>query len=288
MKYKNLILVYLIIPVFLFCSCSDEPNNSIASPDGVKISFDVLGEGSPAIVFIHGWSNNRTIWDAQVSHFSKKYMVIAVDLPGFGESGNNRTNWTISSFGEDIVTLINKLDREKVVLVGFSMGAPIAIEAANRLPNRISGIVLVDDLHDVEMKIPLEAFSYLDSVYMDLVTNPTNEKLVAGGFYKKNPEISYKRVLSMLKDTSRIGWRESLNATLRWQNEDCIESLKKVNVPVNSINSDRLPTNLEAFRKYVPSYEAKIIPATGHVVMWDATDEFNRLLEESIHEFKVN
>lgn len=42
---------------------------------------------------------------------------------------------------------------------------------------------------------------------------------------------------------------------------------------------------MEAFRKYVPSFKANIIRGTGHVLMWDAPDEFNRLLEESIREF---
>ena len=88
-----------------------------------------------------------------------------------------------------------------------------------------------------------------------------------------------------LKGASRIGWRESLNDILRWENEDCIESLKKIQAPITSINSDQEPTNVEAFRKYVPSFKVKIIPDVGHLVMWDAPEEFNRLLEESIQEF---
>ena len=56
-------------------------------------------------------------------------------------------------------------------------------------------------------------------------------------------------------------------------------------MPVVSINSDIEPTNVEAFRKYVPTYKARIITGVGHVLMWDAPEEFNRLLEESIQEF---
>jgi pimeloyl-ACP methyl ester carboxylesterase len=138
------------------------------------------------------------------------------------------------------------------------------------------------------MKIPPEVVSKMESVFMDLVANPSNEKLVGGGFYKRDTAASYKKVLSMLKDTSRIGWRESLNAALRWQNEDCIEAIKKIRVPVVSINSDRQPTNVETFRKYVPTFEVKIIPDVGHVVMWDAPEDFNHLFEESIQEFVSN
>ena len=286
MKRKILFLGCCVISLILFCyGCAKETANVAISSDGVKISFDKQGEGEPTLVFVHGWSNNRSIWDAQVSHFSKTYKVITVDLPGFGESGNNRQTWTMASFGEDVATVIKKLDLDQVVLVGFSMGGPVVIETAKRVPDHIAGLVLVDELHNVEMQYPPEVISYMDSVFMDLVTNPTNEKCVGGGFYKKNPETAYERVLSMLKGASRIGWRESLNDVFRWLDEDCIESLKKIQTPIISINSDQEPTNVEAFRKYVPSFKVKIIPDVGHLVMWDAPEEFNRLLEESIQEF---
>lgn len=285
MKQKNLFLGYCVIALILFSyGCTNEPDNVAISSDGVKISFDKQGKGKPTLVFIHGWSNNRSIWDAQISHFSEKYEVIAVDLAGFGESGNNRQMWTMASFGEDVATVINKLDLDQVVLVGFSMGGPVVIETAKRVPNRVAGLVLVDALQNIEMKYSPETISYMDSVYMDLVTSPTPEKL-EGVFYKRNSDASFERILSMLKDAPRIGWKESLNEFFRWCNEDCIESLKKIQAPIISINSDQTPTNVEAFMKYIPSFKAKIIPDVGHVVFWDAPEEFNRLLEESIQEF---
>lgn len=284
MKRKNLFLGYCVIALILSSyGCTNEPGNVAISSDGVKISFDKQGEGEPTLVFVHGWSNNRSIWDAQVSHFSKTYKVITVDLPGFGESDNNRQTWTMASFGEDVATVINKLDLDQVVLVGFSMGAPVVIETAKRVPDHITGLVLVDELHNIEMQYPPEVISYMDSVFMDAVTAPTIEKMKP--FVKRNIEASFERILSMLDGVPKEGWRESLNDMFRWENEDCIESLKKTQAPIISINSDQEPTNVEAFRKYVPSFKVKIIPDVGHLVMWDAPEEFNRLLEESIQEF---
>ena len=284
MKRKILFLVCCIISlVVIIYGCTNEPDNVAISSDGVKISFDLHGEGNPALVFVHGWGNNRSIWDVQIAHFSQKYKVIAVDLAGFGESGNNRQKWTMASFGEDVATVINKLDLDQVVLVGFSMGAPVVIEAAKRVPDHITGLVLVDYLHDVEMKYPPEVISYMDSVYMDVVTNPTIEKMKP--FFRKNTAASFERVLSMINDVPKIGWRESLNDIFRWENDDFVESLTKIQAPIISINSDQTPTNVEAFMKYVPSFKAKIIPNVGHIVMWDAPEEFNRLLNESIQEF---
>lgn len=290
MKRKNLILICWIIALILFSiACTKKPDNVALSSDGVKISFDQQGKGKPVIIFIHGWANTKSVWDEQMTHFSGKYRVIAIDLPGFGESGYNRTNWTMESFGKDVAAVIKKLNLKQVVLVGFSLGAYVSIETAKTAPENLIGLILVDEIKDVGMKYSAEMIAYIDSLLMDIVTNPTNEKLVGGGFYKKNHEESYEQVLSMLsahKNTSRVGWKESLDEALRWLNEDCIESLKKVQIPTISISSDMEPTNVEAFKKYVPSYQLKIIPDVAHLVMWDNPEEFNRLLEESIQEFK--
>ena len=143
-----------------------------------------------------------------MTHFSKKYKVIAVDLAGSGGSGDDRQKWTMAAFGEDVAAVIKKLDLKKVVLVGFSMGAPVILETAKRVPERLAGLVLVDDLHDIEMKYPPEMIAEFGGVMMDVVTNPTLEKLVGLGFFKNDPKASFERCLSMLKGDSRAGWKE--------------------------------------------------------------------------------
>jgi pimeloyl-ACP methyl ester carboxylesterase len=286
MKPQNYGVSFLIIALLLFNSCREQLVTSVTSPDGVKIVFNQQGKGKTAIIFVHGWSNNKSIWDGQLAHFSEKYKTIAVDLAGFGESGNNRSNWTISSFGDDVAAIVNNLKLQQVVLVGFSMGAPVVLETAKKVPEKITGVVLVDDLHNIETKYPPEIVNMFDSVMMDLIENPTQEKLVTMGFFKNNPEQNFQKVLDMVnKFPSRTGYRESLNSYFKWINEDCTETLKLIKAPVTAINSDAEPTNIDAFKKYVPSFQAKIIPGVGHVVFWDNSDEFNRLLEESIQKF---
>jgi sigma-B regulation protein RsbQ len=192
----------------------------------------------------------------------------------------------MSQFGDDVVAIINKLKLKKVVLVGFSMGAPVVIEAADKVPDKITGVVLVDDLHNIETKYDPPMVHFMDSLMMDLITSPTKEKAVSLGFFVNTPDESFKRCVDMLnKNISRVGYNESINTYFEWLNEDCAKSLEKLKVPLIAINSDSEPTNIEAFRKYVPSFQAKIIPGVGHVVFWDAPDEFNRLLEISIQEF---
>lgn len=286
MKNRELVFGVAILSLLPFMSaCSKSDDHIAVSADGVRIAYADLGKGSPAIVFVHGWTNNKSIWDRQMSHFSGKYRAVAVDLAGSGGSSDNRGQWTMAAFAEDVVAVIRKLGLKKAVLVGFSMGAPVILETAKRVPERLVGLVIVDDLQDIERKYPPEVVAQYEAAMLDVVRNPTLEKLVTFGFFKKDPEASFQKVLAMLKGGSTTGWEASFRDIFRWVNEDCLGSVQGLRVPVVSINSDIEPTNVEAFRKYVPAYKARIITGVGHVLMWDAPEEFNRLLEESIQDF---
>jgi hypothetical protein len=144
-------------------------------------------------------------------------------------------------------------------------------------------LILVDAINNPEEQYPPSVVHWIDSTYMDLIENPTTEKLVALGFFVNNPEESMEKVNTMI-DRDRTGWRESLIEFFKWSNEDCTGSLEAVEAPIIAINTDNVPTEVDNFRKYVPTFEVKLLSGTGHVMMWDVTEEFNRLLEESIQE----
>lgn len=59
----------------------------VRSADGLPVRYEVLGDGTPALVFVHGWSCDRRYWDGQVGYFADRHRVVAIDLAGHGESG---------------------------------------------------------------------------------------------------------------------------------------------------------------------------------------------------------
>lgn len=286
---KSCIHIYSLIVSFIIVSCTSPFENTgssstATSADNVTINFSVQGTGSTTIIFLHGWSNNLSIWDGQMDYFSDKYQTVAIDLAGFGKSGNNRKEWTVSAFAKDVESVYNKLDLDKVVLVGFSMGAPVAVEAARQMGEKVVGIVIVDALQNIDIYHNPEAIQAIDSMMMALIINPSIDNL-QGTFFTKNIEASYERILSMIEDNPKIGWSESLQEMLNWNNEECKEALSELMIPIAAINTNQRPTNVEEFRKYAPSFSVKIIPDVGHVIMWDAPDEFNQILENYIQDF---
>jgi pimeloyl-ACP methyl ester carboxylesterase len=120
--------------------------------DGAEVALTVQGSGPP-LVFIHGWACNRNHWREQIPVFAADHTVVALDLPGHGESTGTRASWTVAQHGDDVAAVVRKLGLDQVVLVGHSMGGPVALEAARRLGSTVKGIVVVDTLQNVEMRM---------------------------------------------------------------------------------------------------------------------------------------
>ena len=283
MKRQYLITIGIVALTLLLAGCKPTPDNVAISFDGIPIHFEVQGEGTPALVFVHGWSNNKSWWDKQLSYFSQKYEVVAVDLAGFGESGTERKTWTMQAFGEDIVAVVDKLGIGEVILIGFSMGGPVILEAAKRMPDRVIGLVPVDILKNVETTYSQD---WIDARF----TNWRNtwhdaEVLRAQAFTPESDESHIMRYIDNTPEVPPEYWWESLEGYYHWSSNNCTTTLKKIKAPIISINSDRSPTDVVAFRKYVPSFQVKIIPGVGHFVMWEKPEMFNRLLEDAIQEF---
>jgi pimeloyl-ACP methyl ester carboxylesterase len=124
-------------------------NDVAISPDGVPIHYETHGAGAPALVFVHGWTCDRSYWEQQMGHFAQQHQVVAINLAGHGDSGLSRKAWTIPAFGEDVVAVVEKLGLEQVVLIGHYMGGPVIIEAARRMPDRVVGLVGADTYRNI-------------------------------------------------------------------------------------------------------------------------------------------
>lgn len=118
-----------------------EQISTVASADGSPITYGVSGQGDITLVFIHCWTCNHEFWRPQIEYFSKNYKVLWLDLAGHGLSGSHRQEYTIAAFGGDVAAVVKKLNGKNVVLVGHSVGGPVASEAAKLLGDDVIGIV---------------------------------------------------------------------------------------------------------------------------------------------------
>lgn len=291
MKKNPTIILWVVSLCILAVGCKereDKPSlffGTAISADGVPIKYEVRGEGDPALVFVHGWSCDRSYWSAQLPYFARDHLVVAIDLAGHGESGLDRKEWTMGSFGEDIVAVVRKLDLDEVVLIGHSMGGPAVIEAARRMPEGVLGLVVADFLQDFERQYSQEFVDgWIDSLRPDYAA--AVKKFVAEALFikKSDPALVEKIAEDMSSAPQGIGIG-AIRGEFAFLN-DLTWIVKEVESPITCINSDVEPTKSEVNRRYAPGFKAKIMTGVGHFNMIEAPNIFNNLLEETVKEYE--
>jgi 3-oxoadipate enol-lactonase len=105
----------------------------------VVINYDVSGRSGPAVVFIHGWSHNLSVWDDQVAALNSRYRIVRFDSRGYGKSSGYSDP---SADPQDLLTLLEALHIPRAYIVGHSRGGDVALRFAAAYPQRVSGLIL--------------------------------------------------------------------------------------------------------------------------------------------------
>jgi len=259
-------------------SVSNKKPLTVTSADGVSIAYETFGKGSTALVFVHGWSCDKSYWKGQIEYFSKAYRVVNIDLGGHGESGLGRKDWTIYSFGIDVAAVIKHLSLERVILIGHSMGGDVSADAALLLPGRIAGLIMVDVYKKLGAGRPAEQ---IDAFVADFSVDfaPKVQKLVRSMFLTNaDPSL----VEFVAKDMSSAPPAVALSAMRSsfTHSRQITHDFEHLKLPVIALNPDNEPTDVESMRKH--GVDVIIMPGVGHFLMMEDPKRFNELLETAI------
>jgi 3-oxoadipate enol-lactonase len=117
---------------------------SVASVNGVQITYDDTGGGGPAIVLAHGFLMDRTMFDPQVAALEDRFRVITWDGRGFGDTIYDNQPFTYWDLAADCIGLLDHLDIDRAVVGGMSQGGFISLRVALAAPDRVRALVLLD------------------------------------------------------------------------------------------------------------------------------------------------
>src|SRR5215813_8228324 len=143
----RLIISLIVIAAFPFIALSQvtpTPQDRFAKLDTMRVHYQNYGEGNDAVVFIHGWSCNVNFWKANVPAFVNQSRVIAIDLPGHGESDKPQITYSMDLFARAIDAVLQDAGVERATLVGHSMGTPVIRQFYRKYPNKTRALVVVD------------------------------------------------------------------------------------------------------------------------------------------------
>jgi pimeloyl-ACP methyl ester carboxylesterase len=250
---------------------------SAATVDGIKIHSTVAGKGPKTVILVHGWTCDETTWNSQVPELSKEYRVITLDLPGHGQSGAPKDGkFSMDLFARAVEAVRKDSKADRVVVVGHSMGTPVVIQYARLFPQHTAGLVFVDGVVNIPANPGSGGFKPPDPSTM---SGPDGLKLrettIRSMFSASTTPDMQKHILSMMlaaPESTAVGAMQATFDPAYWKGDVFTE-------PVLGLYADHSRSGDRAYMKtHFPNMDYQEIAGTGHFLMLEKPEEFNRRL----------
>lgn len=267
----RMMLVWLLVGLFASSAFAQQsPESKWVTVDGNKIRYYDIGDSKAknALVLVHCWTCNVEFWKDTYLAFPA-YRVIAMDLPGHGESDKPKIDYSQEFFAKAVDGVIKQAGVKKAVLAGHSMGTPIIRKYYELYPKKVLGMVVVDG-----SLIPYANRSELEKFFEPFYRDYKNEapKFVEGMLPKDAKLAAFIRS-SMLATPEHVG-----TSAMRLMTDDSYAEHGKIEVPVLAIMapSPYWPPDLEArYKALMPKLEFQMWPGTSHFLHMERPALFN-------------
>jgi pimeloyl-ACP methyl ester carboxylesterase len=262
-----------------------------------RVNYCEMGEAGPPIVFVHGLAGCWQNWLENIPHFARDHRVIALDLPGFGDSPMPPWDISIANYGRLLDEFCRELNVHSSALVGNSMGGFIAAESAIAQPEWVERLVLVSAAGISTVHIrrePAEALARLMAASAPLMVRIRERgmrrwrlryALFRNVFHapqRLRPELVWEFAHGA---QDAPGFLPALGALLGYDFQDRLE---RVRVPTLIVwgRDDRVIRAADAleFERYLIDSRLVIFDHCGHVPMAERPVRFNRVLDRFLSE----
>ena len=254
---------------------------------------DTGGEDRPAILFIHGLGGVWQNWLLNIPPFMETHRVIAMDLPGFGQSEMPAERISIRGYARAVDALCDEVGLESAVVVGNSMGGFVGAELALSFATRVERLVLVSAAGlsiEYQRREPLLSFARLMAANAGfftarrelIVRRPRLRRAAMQGVVRYPEKLSGPLTWEQLAGQGKPGFVDALDALMSYSFR---ERLAEIAMPVLIVwgeNDMLVPVgDATRFERLIGDNARKEIFAdTGHVPMLERPTRFNELLEE--------
>jgi pimeloyl-ACP methyl ester carboxylesterase len=258
--------------------------SKFATLDGAKVHYVNYGSGSDALVLVHGWTQSVDSWRDQIPDFAKRNRVIAIDLPGHGKSDKPETKYTMDLFARAVDAVMQDAKVNRAVLVGHSMGTPIARQFYRKYPDKTLALVIVDGA--------LRPFG--DKAMMDQMIAG-----LRGPNYKATIDQMFGMMLGpslapeakeRIKSATANTPQHVLVSAMEGMADPAIWGDDKINVPTLAVMAKNpfYPPNIEELNRGIaPNIEQTMWEGVGHWLMIDKPKEFNAAVVAFLDKHKL-
>lgn len=171
----------ILITLINFAGVYSQTEKSYASVNGLKMYYEVHGQGNP-IVLLHG--SYMTIglnWSELIPELSKTRKVIAIEMQGHGRTADIDRPFSYEAMADDVVKLLKHLKIKKADVMGYSFGGTVALQLGIKNPELITNLIIVSSVYKSEGWLPQvhEAFASFQPEFLDATPLKTEYDKIA-------------------------------------------------------------------------------------------------------------
>ncbi|MBX9658101.1 MAG: alpha/beta hydrolase [Nitrospiraceae bacterium] len=248
--------------------------------DGVSLSILEAGTGAP-IIFVHGVVTTSNIFAKYLNAYSPDFRGIAVDLRGYGDSQKPDSGFTIKQFSKDLIALADKLEIERPIWVGVSMGGMILQQLALDYPERVRALVLVSTT-DGAMVLDKD---------LPTIGNPrdfreVSKNIIAESFPQGTPSTLYQPLLDRIQSWNGTVLREALTSMAQANVHGRINTITAPTLVVVGAKDDvATPAIARGIQAQIAG--AQLVEFnTGHFMMAEDPEQFRKVLGEFLQSLR--
>jgi pimeloyl-ACP methyl ester carboxylesterase len=246
-----------------------------AAVDGLQIHSTTVGTGAQTLMLVHGYTCDESTWTEQVPALSKQYRVVTLDLPGHGKSDSPKDGkFSMDLFARAIEAVRADVKADHIILIGHSMGTPVVLRYAKLYPQHTSALVFVDGLMPTGAAAGL-APANPGGAMAGPAGRQNREAMIRGFFASATTPAIQTKILDMMLGAPEATAVGAMNATF----DPAGQTDNIPNVPILGIYAgpSRIASQ-ESVHAHFPNADYQQIPGTGHFLMLEKPEEFNRIL----------
>jgi len=235
--------------------------------DGVKIYYEVHGDGPP-LILTHGYSSTSAMWQGQIEALSKHHKLVLWDMRGHGQSDYPQD---LKAYSEaltvgDIAALLDEVSAKRAIVGGLSLGGYMSLAFYRAHPERVAALLIIDtgpgfkkdDARDAWNKRALGTADRFEHEGLEVLKSASRER-------------------SSVSHRDASGLARAARGMLTQRDAGVIESLPGIKVPsLVVVGADDTPflAASDYMAAKIPGAKKVVIPAAGHAVNIDQPQAF--------------
>lgn len=248
------------------------------------VHYEVYGRGRP-VLLLHGWMNSWAVWRDTIQLLGRDFRLYALDFLGFGDSGDQSGNFSVTNFVTMVETFIDRMGIVKAPLVGHSMGGTVALSTALRNPERTVKVIVVGSPIQGSSLSPMLKLAASRNWIAMGQSQPVLYNIFQVGFrpflrgyahFMAKDGTQLGRMLT--DDVAKLSLAPFVESITTLRETDLRPALARLNMPVLGVYGTKDiivdPKQAQVLKASLPSAKVAIFEQSGHFPMMDEPERF--------------